>query len=680
MKKILTRLLLLVVCWGNVSPATAATALDTARRITGHFAECSDIAGISVEAWDPASEEGRQYVGPLQNSPSSLFVREECLAEGINSLENLEDLVYNMLKTLMPCQKLRFRSAAAKTKLAEWVKKVNTLYYLHCSVVERADGPYLHICYRTDARVFAAFRNPELEKVLTPKERDVLSVCAQWICDNIRPGMPNMLKIKKVHDALVDNSRYTCGHCTTADIVLEGKGVCAAYTSATQLLLHMLKVDCRSVLSTPEMNHIWNIIDVNGEWYHTDVTWDDPRSSDGRDVKIYRYYFLSEAEMDMSHDWENHDIYPRTPEINRVGIFKRRAHRESGKDADENSRLTYPREKESVFAKLAESWRNEAEQRGDQVSDLAEPVVAPVAAPVDRVARSVARQSKKLHASPRNKVKTGKPEYKPIQSVEELYANLRTARDYLDGPTLEFEVKSNCPCIIETLARADFHLYVKHWNFRFDEKKMKLFLDVEHWPHIRLLRSVDNEANAARLTPEERKALRECQLMATKYGTTWKQQRQKTRDVYQNIIAEGNWKPGVSDVVKFCSDRKSGSLGYSETLHVVLSLMDIPCIMVHGRTHDHAHAWNMVRRAGRWYHASAALDAAEHNRFEHQFKYFMRCDDEVYDNLVFDTDETYQTPVKNTEKARKCGLLKPRKQPEHAPAVEASPGLLNSVL
>ena len=24
------------------------------------------------------------------------------------------------------------------------------------------------------------------------------------------------------------------------------------------------------------MNHAWNLIKIDGEWYHIDVTWDDP--------------------------------------------------------------------------------------------------------------------------------------------------------------------------------------------------------------------------------------------------------------------------------------------------------------------------------------------------------------------------------------------------------------------
>ena len=647
-----------------VMPLQAVGTLDMARRITGHYPEDSKIKEIKVEDWDPESEEARQFAGPMDCKPSRIFESTE-EPQGINSLEDLEDLVYQMHYELRSSQKIHFRSAEASRLMEEWIKKVNTLYSIRCRVTTQQNETYLQICYTTDARVFAAFRNPDMEKRLTDLERDVLDVCAQWICNNIQPGMPNLLKIWKVHDALVDNSRYTCGHYTTAEIVLQGKGVCAAYTSATQLLLHMVKIDCRSVLGTPEMNHIWNIIDVNGEWYQTDVTWDDPISPKGNDVKVYSYYLITSAEMDMDHDWDNPEIYPETPEINRLGIFKR--HLLRGCTLNDDEELIRPREKESILQVMEEKFKNEAEERGDKLMDQMEPVTAPVSNTAGRASSGVASQAKMLNPF-KGKKKPSKAEYKPVKSLDDLYENLKTCQNYLDGPTLEFDVE----CCRRTLASADFFHYIKHWNFRYDEREKKLYLDIEHWPHIRLLRSVNDEENKAKLTPEERRTLEICQSLVTQYGTSWKLDKQKLRDIYIALVRQITWSRGASDITKaLYLPGESGSLGYSEAYHTVLSLMKIPCIMVHGRNHTDVHAWNLVRRSnGRWYHASAGYDDCLGNSHEHSFKYFLRCDDEIVKDMVWDKDETYATPVKNRKRAEEYGLLNRNKEPEHAPEPE----------
>ena len=54
-----------------------------------------------------------------------------------------------------------------------------------------------------------------------------------------------------------------------------GVGVCQAYTHAYTYLLRRAGVDV-SFASSEEMNHIWNIVKIDGEWYHADVSWDDP--------------------------------------------------------------------------------------------------------------------------------------------------------------------------------------------------------------------------------------------------------------------------------------------------------------------------------------------------------------------------------------------------------------------
>ncbi len=57
----------------------------------------------------------------------------------------------------------------------------------------------------------------------------------------------------------------------------DGTGVCQAYYHACRALL-----DACGIPSTygqsDRANHIWNVVQLNGKWYHLDVTWNDPTS------------------------------------------------------------------------------------------------------------------------------------------------------------------------------------------------------------------------------------------------------------------------------------------------------------------------------------------------------------------------------------------------------------------
>lgn len=53
------------------------------------------------------------------------------------------------------------------------------------------------------------------------------------------------------------------------------KGVCQAYTLAYKAVCDRLGITSTTAVSSA-MNHIWNMVNLGGEWYHVDVTWNDP--------------------------------------------------------------------------------------------------------------------------------------------------------------------------------------------------------------------------------------------------------------------------------------------------------------------------------------------------------------------------------------------------------------------
>ena len=39
--------------------------------------------------------------------------------------------------------------------------------------------------------------------------------------------------------------------------------------------------------------HVWNVVKINNEWLHLDLTWDDPVSSDGKDYLYHKYFLIN---------------------------------------------------------------------------------------------------------------------------------------------------------------------------------------------------------------------------------------------------------------------------------------------------------------------------------------------------------------------------------------------------
>ena len=79
--------------------------------------------------------------------------------------------------------------------------------------------------------------------------------------------------------------------------VFQGRGaVCEGYARAYQLLLNFNGVNCLFVTGESQGEaHAWNVIELDGEWYGVDATWDD-NGSEG-----YSYFCISDAQFYATH-------------------------------------------------------------------------------------------------------------------------------------------------------------------------------------------------------------------------------------------------------------------------------------------------------------------------------------------------------------------------------------------
>ena len=104
---------------------------------------------------------------------------------------------------------------------------------------------------------------------------------ADVVATVVKPGMTDYEKALALHDFLVVNAQYDITHnepdTYEADgVLMRGAGVCQAYTDAYSLLLDAVGIPNMMELGT---DHIWNLVYLDGEWTHIDVTWDDPLGS-----------------------------------------------------------------------------------------------------------------------------------------------------------------------------------------------------------------------------------------------------------------------------------------------------------------------------------------------------------------------------------------------------------------
>jgi hypothetical protein len=179
-----------------------------------------------------------------------------------------------------------------------------------------------------DGRLSRSFTNAPatrggVAQILHNVDFDLFARCEEILAEIVLPEMSDAEKVKAVHDYLVLHARYDYENYkrdtipdesyTARELILNGVGVCAAYADATKLLLtlsdvEVLRVSGKTVNSGASGGHAWNIVKLDGAYYHLDVTWDDP-VPDTEGYVRYDYFAVSDRTLGKDHYWDR-SLYP----------------------------------------------------------------------------------------------------------------------------------------------------------------------------------------------------------------------------------------------------------------------------------------------------------------------------------------------------------------------------------
>lgn len=128
------------------------------------------------------------------------------------------------------------------------------------------------------------------------------------ISKNIQDDMTAKDKIKVIHDYIINNTEYdslktsnindtTYKSNTAYGVLIEGYGICSGYSDAMKLFLDRLNIVNYKVSND---QHIWNLVLLDEEWLHLDLTWDDPVSD--KNVTRDNYFLISTKNLEMLDD------------------------------------------------------------------------------------------------------------------------------------------------------------------------------------------------------------------------------------------------------------------------------------------------------------------------------------------------------------------------------------------
>ena len=145
-----------------------------------------------------------------------------------------------------------------------------------------------------------AERLDKLEKI-----KEIIDIKTHGISDDFE-------KEQIIHDYIIEKCEYvkkTGGDYSSAyGCLVNGSASCEGYAKAMKYLLDEADVENYIAAgNTTDENgasqgHAWNIVRIDGEYYHVDVTWDDPIESSVENK--YAYFNITDEEISATHDAE----------------------------------------------------------------------------------------------------------------------------------------------------------------------------------------------------------------------------------------------------------------------------------------------------------------------------------------------------------------------------------------
>ncbi|MGL5259184.1 MAG: transglutaminase domain-containing protein [Lachnospiraceae bacterium] len=122
----------------------------------------------------------------------------------------------------------------------------------------------------------ASYIYSEEEKIEREKK---ISEQVNQILNNVPQGSSDYEKVKYVYETIILSTEYVLDapdNQNICSIFLTKQSVCQGYAKATQYLLNRMGVS--TIIVSGEVNgegHAWNIVLVEGKYYHVDTTWGD---------------------------------------------------------------------------------------------------------------------------------------------------------------------------------------------------------------------------------------------------------------------------------------------------------------------------------------------------------------------------------------------------------------------
>jgi hypothetical protein len=177
-----------------------------------------------------------------------------------------------------------------------------------------------------DTEVVNAYKTGDDSKITDERDQYVLEQIRQLIPEIITSDdMTDYEKEKAVYDwqvkyvnfaddslaSIPDNDEDEDVSYLPYGVLKYREAICVGNATTFKLFMDCLDIPCMIIHSTEEGEHAWDLVQIDGDWYHVDITFDS--ISDGE--PMYSYFNVTDAvKDDMGYPWD-HDEFPAADSV-----------------------------------------------------------------------------------------------------------------------------------------------------------------------------------------------------------------------------------------------------------------------------------------------------------------------------------------------------------------------------
>lgn len=165
------------------------------------------------------------------------------------------------------------------------------------------------------------FRYVDSVEELKRKEKLVNEKVQEIVKNTTTDDMGEYEKEKALYDYLVNNCEYDMDTLNSGvwdknndeySALINELSMCKGYAQAMNRLLKAVNIESKivigNIIDTEEpdkekLGHAWNIVKINGKYYHIDATWDSTYTHMYNEASDY-FFNLSDEEIESTRTWE----------------------------------------------------------------------------------------------------------------------------------------------------------------------------------------------------------------------------------------------------------------------------------------------------------------------------------------------------------------------------------------